>query len=89
MNLRIASRNIGALLVIALAAPRCAAADGEVITRWAEQSMQAVRARNVGTPDAGRLYAMVLIAMYDAVNGIDAASHHDASTRWSRSPAHQ
>ncbi len=38
--------------------------------------MQAVRARNVGTPDAGRLYAMVMIAMYNAVNGIDAAAHH-------------
>ena len=26
-----------------------------------------------GTPNAGRLYAMVTVAMYDAVNGIDAA----------------
>ena len=43
------------------------------VTRWAEQSLQAVRAANVGTPNAGRLYAMVTVAMYDAVNGIDAA----------------
>ena len=43
------------------------------VTRWAEQSLQAVRAANVGTPNAGRLYAMVNVAMYDAVNGIDAA----------------
>ena len=45
------------------------------VTRWAEQSLQAVRAANVGTPNAGRLYAMVTVAMYDAVNGIDAARH--------------
>ena len=45
------------------------------VTRWAEHSLQAVRAANVGTPNAGRLYAMVTVAMYDAVNGIDAARH--------------
>jgi PAP2 superfamily len=45
------------------------------VTRWAEQSLQAVRAANVGTPNAGRLYAMVTVAMYDAVNGIDATRH--------------
>ena len=45
------------------------------VTRWAAHSLQAVRAANVGTPNAGRLYAMVTVAMYDAVNGIDAARH--------------
>ena len=45
------------------------------VTRWAEQSLQTVRAANVGTPNAGRLDAMVNVAMYDAVNGIDAARH--------------
>jgi hypothetical protein len=43
------------------------------VTRWTEHAMQSVRAANVGTPNAGRLYAMVTVAMYDAVNGIDAA----------------
>jgi hypothetical protein len=43
------------------------------VTRWAEHAMQSVRAANVGTPNAGRLYAMVTVAMYDAVNGIDTA----------------
>jgi hypothetical protein len=43
------------------------------VTRWTEHAMQSVRAANVGTPNAGRLYAMVTAAMYDAVNGIDAA----------------
>src|SRR5688572_9758995 len=46
------------------------------VTRWTEHSLQAVRAQNVGTPQAGRLYAMVTVAMYDAVNGIDAARNH-------------
>jgi hypothetical protein len=46
------------------------------VTRWTEHSLQAVRAQNVGTPQAGRLYAMVTVAMYDAVNGIDTARNH-------------
>jgi hypothetical protein len=50
-----------------------AAAAGNIVTRWAEYAMQSVRAANVGTPNAGRLYAMVAVAMYDAVNGIDVA----------------
>lgn len=49
---------------------------GNSVTRWVEQAQQAVRAQNVGTPDAGRLYAMVTVAMYDAVNGIERARHH-------------
>ena len=48
------------------------------VTRWAEQSLQAVRAANVGTPNAGRLYAMVTVAMYEAVNGIDSARNRFA-----------
>lgn len=46
------------------------------VTRWTEHALQAVRAQNVGTPQAGRLYAMVNAAMYDAVNGIDTARSH-------------
>ncbi len=56
--------------VIGMAEPALA---DNTVTRWAEQSLQAVRAANVGTPSAGRLYAMVTVAMYDAVNGIDTA----------------
>jgi hypothetical protein len=55
-----------------LAAPASADA-GNAVTRSVEQSLDAVRAQNVGTPNAGRLYAMVTVAMYDAVNGIDRA----------------
>jgi hypothetical protein len=52
-----------------------AANEGRTVTRWVEETLQTVRAQNVGTPNAGRLYAMVTVAMYDAVNGIDRASN--------------
>jgi hypothetical protein len=48
------------------------------VTRWSERALQTVRDGNIGTPNAGRLYAMVGTAMYDAVNGIDTA---DGDTR--------
>ena len=60
------------LLAAVVGAPEPAFAENAV-TRWTEHAMQAVRAANVGTPAAGRLYAMVTAAMYDAVNGIDTA----------------
>jgi hypothetical protein len=63
-------------LLVALLGTAEPAFAGNVITRWAEQALQTVRAANVGTPNAGRLYAMVTAAMYDAVNGIDAARDH-------------
>jgi hypothetical protein len=59
------------LLAISLL-PIPAQADNSV-TRWVESALQAVRAENVGTPNAGRLYAMVTVAIYDAVNGIERA----------------
>ena len=65
----------GVMLASVLLLPQQAWA-GNSATRWMEHAMQTVRQRNVGTPNAGRLYAMVAIAMYDAVNGIDAARHH-------------
>lgn len=43
---------------------------GIIVTRWVEQALDTVRAQNIGTPAAGRLYAMVTVAMFDAVNGI-------------------
>jgi PAP2 superfamily len=49
------------------------ASAANTVTRWAEHAAQGVRVANVGTPNAGRLYAMVTVAMYDAVNGIDVA----------------
>ncbi len=59
-----------ALAVACFSAPASASAANGV-TRAVERSLDSVRAQNVGTPNAGRLYAMVTVAMYDAVNGID------------------
>jgi hypothetical protein len=46
---------------------------GQYASRWVEQAFQAVRDQNVATLPASRLYAMVTVAIYDAVNGIDRA----------------
>jgi hypothetical protein len=67
-----------AIATLTLAVPVHANADrarasGNGVTRWVEHSLGAVRTQNVATPNAGRLYAMVTAAMYDAVNGIDRA----------------
>ncbi len=56
---------------------------GNVATRWMQRTLDAVRsgspAIHTSTPGAGRTYAMVTAAMYDAVNGIDVA--REASIR--------
>ena len=46
---------------------------GQYASRWVEQTFQAVRDQNIGTLPASRVYAMVTVAIYDAVNGIDRA----------------
>lgn len=46
-----------------------------VITRWNEQALDTVRTERLGAAPASRLYAIVNIAMYDAVNGIDRAKN--------------
>jgi hypothetical protein len=49
------------------------ATQGQYASRWVEQAFQAVRDQNIGTLPASRVYAMVTVAIYDAVNGIDRA----------------
>ena len=73
---------IAVMLGVAMPQPAFA---GNAVTRWVEAALNAVRIQSttppvtvpptttIGTPDAGRLYAMVTVAMYDAVNGIDRA----------------
>jgi hypothetical protein len=46
---------------------------GQYASRWVERAFQAVRDQNVGTLPSSRVYAMVTVAIYDAVNGIDRA----------------
>jgi hypothetical protein len=67
---------VGLALVLAggLLLPQPALA-GNGVTRWIDLALRAVAAQDIGTPNAGRLYAMVTVAMYDAVNGLDTAGH--------------
>ena len=47
--------------------------DGGVITRWNEQALATVRAERLGASSSARLYGLVNVAMWDAVNAIDGA----------------
>lgn len=51
------------------------AATIDPVRTWNEQALATVRAKNAIDAQAARLYAMVNVAMYDAVNGIE--SRHD------------
>lgn len=50
------------------------AGEGDMVRRWIENGLDSVRAETFNAASAGRLYAMLTIAMYDAVNGIDVAN---------------
>ncbi|CEM35436.1 unnamed protein product [Vitrella brassicaformis CCMP3155] len=54
----------------------CTAEDGrgDVILRWNNQTLDTVRSKELGAAEASRTYAMVNLAMFDAVNGIDLSS---------------
>ncbi|WP_307831113.1 vanadium-dependent haloperoxidase [Nucisporomicrobium flavum] len=73
-------------LVLALAAtgPGAAAAavpaavDIDGVRAWNTLALDAVRANRATDADAARLYAMVDVAMYDAVNGLPAGPSHPA-----------
>ena len=47
--------------------------DLDAVRSWNERALNAVRATRASDADAARLYAMVDVAMYDAVNGIAGA----------------
>jgi PAP2 superfamily len=59
-----------AVVVGGLGAPAAARADIEPVRGWNELALSAVRAGRLTDADAARLYAMVDVAMYDAVNGL-------------------
>lgn len=44
---------------------------GKVVLDWVENSFETVRSERIGTPWAGRMYAMTFAAMFDAVNGVN------------------
>jgi hypothetical protein len=65
-----------AVAAAALAAPARAGADTgaagfDVLAAWDGLALDAVRTTRASDADAARLYAMVNVAVYDAVNGID------------------
>ena len=78
----LAARAVAVVLVVASLgwfgeAPSPIAAQGGIagaqdnaVTRWVEETLESVRVADVGTFDAGRVYAMTTVAIYDAVNGI-------------------
>ena len=67
---------VAVLAVGATAMPAAAAnatrpdANGDVVRRWTGLALDAVRATAASDATAARLYAMVDVAMYDAVNGL-------------------
>jgi hypothetical protein len=84
-----ASRNVIAVTIIGaitLLLAQDVLTAGNVATLWLNQAFDAVRAGipaiNTGTPGAARMYAMVNVAMYDAVNGIDRARNTSNLKQW-------
>lgn len=62
-----------AIVAVILSASLARADEGAVVLAWNDQALDAVRDERLGAPVAARLYAMVNVAIYDAVNGIDRA----------------
>ncbi|MEY2483727.1 MAG: hypothetical protein QOK24_2255 [Verrucomicrobiota bacterium] len=72
------------LAAIAFGSPsRSNAATPDPVRAWNKQALDTVRLKNLSDAQAARLYAMVDVAMYDAVNGIITRQDADKS----RSPA--
>jgi hypothetical protein len=58
--------------VLCASPPAAATQDsGDVIRTWNAVAQSTVRVKNQSDAQAARLYAMVNVAIYDAVNGID------------------
>ena len=57
----------------AAAVPAVVRADGAVIRGWTQLALGTVQSERLGDAAAARLYAMVDVAMFDAVNGL---AHH-------------
>ena len=70
---------IALLAAIGLGSPSRsnAATTPDPVRSWNELALQTVRDKNATDAQAARLYAMVNVAMYDAVNGIITRHGHD------------
>ncbi|MDJ0848649.1 MAG: vanadium-dependent haloperoxidase [Myxococcota bacterium] len=62
-----------ALLSLLIAAAPSESRAEDTVTRWMDQALDTTRSERLGAAPASRLYAMVAVAMYDAVNAIDRA----------------
>ncbi|MEU4220473.1 vanadium-dependent haloperoxidase [Actinoplanes sp. NPDC026623] len=73
MRKRMLAIALAGLVVVGAAPPasaRSARVDLDSVRGWNELALTAVRANRSTDADAARLYAMVNVAMYDAVNGL-------------------
>ncbi|HEU0133128.1 MAG TPA: vanadium-dependent haloperoxidase [Mycobacteriales bacterium] len=70
MRQLLAAAVAGAAVLVAPAHAAVPQASGDVARAWTALSLDTVRATNGGDAAAARLYAMVEVAMYDAVNGL-------------------
>lgn len=79
---RAAAAAVG-LLALSLAAPAAAvparSTDGTVVRAWNDLALDAVRVKSASDAMAARSYAMVNVAIYDAVNGLAPASSRRAT----------
>lgn len=66
---------LAVLAVVIAAGPQRAAASHTIqsVLTWNEMALDTVRTQSLGAFPAARLYAMVTVAMYDAVSGINVA----------------
>lgn len=73
-TLRIALCSTGVVVLGAIAGSPPVGADstaaGDPVRKWNEHALETVRVKRLSDAHAARLYAMVNVAMYDAVNGI-------------------
>ena len=64
------SRQLFAALLVGLAA-LSGVSRADVVTDWNNVTLDAIRAKSINPPRATRLLAMVHVAIFDAINGID------------------
>lgn len=65
---------VSAFVVPASGSSHQSVVSGDVIRTWNSQALDAVRKRGASDAQAARLYAMVNVAMFDAVNGLAPAA---------------
>jgi membrane-associated phospholipid phosphatase len=70
VRLLLAAAVTGATVLVAPAGAAAPDPGGDAVRAWTDVALDTVRAVNASDAQAARLYAMVEVAMYDAVNGL-------------------